>query len=196
MACGAFVALAFFATAPRSAAADPAIAADSSDAPDGGRDEPAPIPGACGAGSLCAPPVVDPWPHGAPAPAGYHLDSRPNEWLIGVGSGMVGVPFVAHCAFLAGVRALSNDDYKGPLLWLLLPVGGPFVLLHDAQNPALQAVLIADGTIQAAGVGLWLLGLVWRRPVLVRDERSALRFLPMPSLVGGSAPGLGYAGTF
>ena len=70
---------------------------------------------------------------------------------------------------------------------LLIPLAGPFTYLGQVESRPLGLLLVADGTLQVAGVAVAIAGLVWRKP----PSTEALRWTPF---VGHRTVGL--AGTF
>jgi hypothetical protein len=79
--------------------------------------------------------------------------------------------------------------------WLMVPIAGPFVLLGHATGSTAKALLIADGAFQAVGASLMTLGLLWRVPILVREEKAVLAVRPSLVLRGGDVE-LGMEGRF
>ncbi|HEY2518276.1 MAG TPA: hypothetical protein VGI39_45720 [Polyangiaceae bacterium] len=159
--------------------------------------DPPPIPGACGPGSLCAPPVVDPWPQDAPPPPGYHASSKPNPYLTDLGWSVFGLPYFTGFAVMALDQSLASDHKMDPALaWLMLPLAGPFVeLAYVKDSRVLTDVLIADGAMQALGLGLWVAGrIIWPDKIVVRDD--VLAVVPRPMLFAGGGGGIGVQGSF
>jgi hypothetical protein len=138
--------------------------------------------------------VVDPWPQEAPAPPGYHAGSKPNPFLTTLGLSVFGVPYAAGWVLIGVDRAFTQQDNVDSLFWLALPVAGPFVELAYAKGSTATAVLVADGTMQGVGLGLWTIGMIWRVKIMVRDD--ALAIVPAPILFGGGRWGVGVQGTF
>ena len=91
----------------------------------------------------------------------------------------------------AGAAVLSRDSDLVPLY---LPVAGPFVTWRtaDAKDMAALALLL-DGLGQAAGVGLFIAGLVAKKDVLVREDLAGLAVVP---IVGANQTGLAVGGSF
>ena len=156
--------------------------------------DPPPIPGACGPGSLCAPPVVDPWPQDAPAPPGYHASSKPNPYLTNLGLSVLAVPYITGIGLITLDRELATEGDGDPPYWLFLPIAGPFVELAYAKDTTARVLLVADGAMQALGLGLWVAGRIWHDEIVVRDEARAI--VPLPMVFAGGGGGIGVRGSF
>jgi hypothetical protein len=137
---------------------------------------------------------VDPWPQDAPPPPGYHADTKSNPFLTTLGLSVFGVPYATGWALIGIDRAFAKNDNLDPLFWLALPVAGPFIELAYTKDSTATAVLVADGTIQGVGLGLWATGMIWRVKIMVRDD--AFTMMPGPMLFGGGRWGGGVQGTF
>ena len=139
---------------------------------------------------------IEGWPADQPLPPGYRWDSRPHSTLVNIGTGLFALGYAPALA----IGAIGNEDLLHPGdplgLWLLAPLAGPFVLLGDARNDIASVLLLADGAFQAVGMGLTVVGLVWRRPVLVPTAKSAVRVAPTPLVLGKGGGGLALFGTF
>jgi hypothetical protein len=107
--------------------------------------------------------------------------------------GVFGVPYATGCVLIGLDRALTQQENADPLFWLALPVAGPFVELAYTKDSTATAVLVADGTMQAVGLGLWAAGLAWRVKIMVRDDAT---IVPSPMMFGGGRWGAGALGTF
>lgn len=139
---------------------------------------------------------IDDWPPGTPPPPGYRWDSRSHGTLVNIGTGLFAIGYAPALA----IGSTNNEDLLHPgaphSLWLIAPLAGPFVLLGDASSDVERVLLLTDGAFQAAGIAMWVVGLAWRVPILVHDEKAALRVRPAPLLLGRGGGGLALQGTF
>lgn len=143
-------------------------------------------------------PVLAPWDPDTPVPPGYVLRSEPQTGLIFAGSAMVSIGWVTSVA--VGLIAAQEESDRGidgdgveadDWAPLYFPVGGPFATIASVDaSGAGTGMLVFDGVLQLAGVGLIVFG------SLSQTHRAA----PLPSLGGAvtlvpsaSARGPGFA---
>jgi hypothetical protein len=155
------------------------------------------------------PPATPPRQAGAPAPAGYHLDTSVRRYFVIPGVIVFGV------AYALGLVAARTQPSESPSKWLLIPVAGPWIALADlgnydeqacdrrstgdgicpSKNGARQAYPIL-GVTQAIGTGLVLLGVLWPARQWVRDSPGSTGLIVAPTYSGRSLSGLSVAGRF
>ena len=175
-----------------------ALAADvPSTAPDAGPHASAPAgpDGRCGPTVRCEPPTIDDWPTSAPAPPGYHWGSRPRFGPIGTGSALFAIPYLVG-GFIVTLDYEASAAPDSNLNWLLLPVAGPLIELAYSSSSAASVLLVADGVMQALGMGLIVYGIAWPAPILVRNDFGLVHLLPMPMTLGKAGSGVSLVGTF
>ncbi len=131
-----------------------------------------------------------------PAPPGYHRESSDHRGLVYAGGGMLlGAWFAGGAA--VGIGRWFDSDLDSPrVLWMALPIAGPFVELQYADKDIVKTLLVADGLVQMAGLGLAVLGYALPSSVVVRDRATAVRLAPVPIALGRDSAGVGVAGTF
>ena len=140
-----------------------------------------------------------------PIPPGFHVEEQPPSSLILVGGVIFGV---SHgLVFFEGAKAvLAGSSYKGCPAngWLMLPVGGPFIVADKqggerspCRNPEgiASGMYTLDGLIQVIGAGLLVAGLGAPRQVVVKDAAKS-NWQVVPWHVGASSAGVNLIGTF
>lgn len=139
---------------------------------------------------------IEDWPAGQPLPAGYRWDSKAHSTLVNIGTGLFALGYAPALA----IGSIGNEDLLHPGdpvgLWLVAPIAGPFVLLGDARNDVASVLLLTDGLFQAVGVGLATIGLLWRKPILVRSDEPTVRVAPALRVLGKGGGAVGLVGTF
>jgi len=137
---------------------------------------------------------------GRPVPKGYRVERRRYRGLIISGAIVFGIPYTVSLAYA------PNEPH---LNWLVVPVIGPLLAsetirecdeesyaeesgcVYDAEAAA--TALRFDGIVQAIGAGLLLPGLLFKRPILVRDPTVSFRVAPVRL---GRGHGVGIVGRF
>lgn len=145
---------------------------------------------------------------GNPRPHGYALESYVPKGYIIAGSITFGVGY--GLGFLAALSNQRDKDFNAN--WLFLPVAGPFIGLatqHETcndyygpdrapsqcgRNSRTTMSLVALGTMQIVGAGLFTYGLTHRRQRLVRQDSQHISITPVQW--GRTGGGLAVAGTF
>ncbi|MGH7437143.1 MAG: hypothetical protein ACRENE_15825, partial [Polyangiaceae bacterium] len=121
---------------------------------------------------------------------------RAHNTLVNIGGGLFALGYLPALA----IGATNNEDLLHPgaprSLWLIAPLAGPFALLGDASSDVERVLLITDGAFQAAGIATWVVGLAWRVPILVHDEKATFGVRPIPLLLGRGGGGLALQGWF
>ena len=153
-------------------------------------------------------PGLLPYRAGLPIPAGYRVEHRSANGLIGGGLALFAVSYIAALAVGAG------DGFGDGTGWAVVPVIGPWAAIgarsYHCDNDPLQAtkcvngafdqvqtiaVLSADAVVQATGAVLFLAGLASGQDELVRsDLETGLRVTPRA--VGSTGFGFGFDGRF
>ena len=137
---------------------------------------------------------------GDQVPNGYVLDRQIRTgWVVG-GAVMLGVGWLAAAATASHIisnrdegRVDDLEDVPGEAV-LYIPVAGPFIALDTADpNGPAQALLIANGVLQSAGLLALIVGLADQKEVLVRENTAGVRVTPYASTNGA---GLGAVGRF
>lgn len=119
------------------------------------------------AGDQCVPAVGTQTPalYGGATGAGATV-LRPIWGLVIAGAISFGVAWLA--TPIVGA-AVGSDGYE--IGYLAIPVAGPWVCLGDCYDPDdYMAALVISGLLQAAGVTMFILGLVLRREVAMYAE--------------------------
>jgi hypothetical protein len=160
-------------------------------------------------------PALLPYRVGLPVPAGYRVEHRSANGLIGGGLALFAVSYIAALALGAG------DGFSDGTGWTVVPVIGPWAAIgarsYHCSNDTLQvtsavsaankcvngafnqvqtiAILSADAVIQATGAVLFFAGLASGEDELVRsDLETGLRVTPRA--VGSTGFGVGFDGRF
>jgi hypothetical protein len=152
-------------------------------------------------------PALLPYRAGLPVPAGYRVEHRSANGLIGGGLASLLIAYTT--AIVLGASA----DFGDGTGWLLVPVIGPWAAIgarsyHCENNPLLAnkcvsgafsevqtiAILSADAVVQATGAVLFIAGLASGRDELVRSDLATVRILPRA--VGATGFGIGVDGRF
>jgi hypothetical protein len=140
-------------------------------------------------------------PPGSPAPPGTRWSSKPHDALIETGGALFFLSYGP--SFAIGSAGSSNllDSDGAQTRWLFLPFAGPFVLAGELHDRIATALLVGDGAVQIAGVGLAVAGLLWRTPRLVpvgvAGRRAKLALAPFFGGAGsGATVGIGVRGGF
>jgi hypothetical protein len=155
---------------------------------------PVPVAPTPPATAASAPDEHYPWDPDTPVPSGYVLRSRPDTGLIFGGSAMVSIGWVTSIA--VGLLAAQSETERGidgdgveAKDWtpLYVPLGGPFVAVASVDSGGVgTALLVADGVLQLAGVGLILMGSLDQshRAVRVAPVSGSLTIAPTVSAAG------------
>ncbi len=110
---------------------------------------------------------------GGPVPPGMHVEQRTFTGLAAGGAGVFGGMYIV--TVLAGILA---SPYGSTGL-LYIPVAGPIVWTATqpgaASVPSSVAIMVVDSLVQAAGVAMFIGGLMIRRPWLVPGETTSSR---------------------
>jgi hypothetical protein len=151
--------------------------------------------------ALSGPRVITDWDEDAPIPHGYHEETRVRKGFIIGGA----ITFGTMCLITAIGAAAALDGCKsfgrtpcGEHGVLFIPVAGPFIdMAYVGDSTAAKVMLAIDGVAQAAGLGMFILGLAWQKNVLVRNDlgfdKPKTYFGPMAV---GSGNGIGFLKTF
>jgi len=149
-----------------------------------------------------------PYRAGLPVPAGYRVEHRSANGLIGGGLATLVI------AYTTAIVVGASDKFEDGTGWLVLPVIGPWAAIgarsyHCDNDPTHAnrcvsgafnevqtiAILSADAVVQATGAVLFIAGLASGRDELVRSDLPAtVRISPRP--IGVAGIGLGIDGRF
>jgi hypothetical protein len=129
---------------------------------------------------LGLPPLYE---RGDPVPSGYHLVGH-RHWEIFGGGFVVWQTAYAPMAFYGVLVDLSvsllsghHDTSFDPVF---IPVAGPLIVAERFHMPSGPWTLMAiDAAFQAAGVATMIVGLIYKKPILVRDEASIVSVVPV-----------------
>jgi hypothetical protein len=145
--------------------------------------------------ALSGPRFIKDWHDGDPMPWGYHREERARKGEIISGAILFGVPYL-YSTFIAalGDDISSSTGGSNPVGWLYLPVLGPFIEISKSDSAAVNEVLVLDGLAQGIGAALFFHGLLYPRPILVRNDLALLSVTPAP--VGKDGTGMMLMGTF
>jgi hypothetical protein len=149
------------------------------------------------------PPTIERWDADQPAPAGYHLETRPRMGLVIGGSVLLGTTYTPMA--VAGVFVAVSGEPAGALG--AIPVAGPFVVAGlinrgssggdgGGAGALITSLLIVDGLAQTAGAAMLIAGLASPRRVAVRDRGATVTVMPTPLSFGKNSAGFGIRGTF
>lgn len=143
-------------------------------------------PGYPGAGYPGYPPLRRelPYEDGMPIPEGARVveRDRPGLWLTGA--------IVFGSIYLLGGLAALDEDTNLDVLFV--PLLGPWLALSDIEDDELRPTLVLSGIGQAVGALLIVLGVVWKRKVLIIDTQIGGRRVSFaPETFGGQGIGLG-----
>lgn len=144
---------------------------------------------------LASLPATRPYRSNRGAPEGYILSDEPRRGLIVAGVAVVGAAYFTGL-IIAGVA----QDFPNHSGYLAIPVLGPWVTLaarNDdncgdrscASDDVTKRALTVDGLFQAIGTGLIVTGLVWTRPVWLRED-LAKHLDVVPGLNVAALPGM------
>lgn len=136
--------------------------------------------------------IISDWPEDEPAPAGYHWSKRARRGPIIAGSVLFGTFYVTS-VLVGGGGQTAGDRSLG---WLYLPALGPFIELSNSSTALGTVTLILDGAAQSAGLALLIWGITSPAPILVKNQISAPRVMPVPMMLGRNASGMGLVGMF
>jgi hypothetical protein len=138
-----------------------------------------------------APPRV---PQPETIPDGYHAESRVRQNLVVGGSLIFGLPYLGSVWFgmaLAKFQAERGGGGIDPALFFV-PVVGPFVALGACDE--VEPLLLLDGIAQATGAAMIVLGVAWKKTVVVPN--TSVQVVVAPMRFGRDGSGLALAGTF
>ncbi len=150
----------------------------------------------CPGNEVCEASVCKSATRGAPVPSPASPQPQQRQevqeesitalWVAGTITASVG-----YLMTIVLTAAYSQDSVRGQAMtYVLVPVLGPFILNGSAiQNPQYSTPLVVSGIVQAAGVGMIILGLALHRPVSspgysLGDGPSAPRVSVVPSVQG------------
>jgi hypothetical protein len=160
--------------------------------------------------AMSGPRVLRDWHEGEPIPPGYHPSTRVRTGLIAGGLTMFGAPYLI--SVLAA--AIGEDAKNSSTIYnsscncyqtqagtndaapLFIPVVGPFITMGNSNSASLDVLLVVDGLLQAAGVGLFIYGVAVPKTVLVRNDLGKVKINPPMPFVGKNSMGLGLSGSF
>jgi len=156
--------------------------------------------------ALSGPREITSWDEDAPIPHGYHEGSRVRKGLIIAGAVTFGTLYLFTAVGAAAMLDVQNgcNQFSGTAgtcgqssAFLFIPVAGPFIELGKADSATAKVFLTIDGIGQAAGLGMFILGLAWQKNVLVRNDlgfdKPKTYFGPMAV---GSGNGIGFFKTW
>jgi hypothetical protein len=139
-------------------------------------------------------PATRPYRSNRGAPEGYVLSDEPRRGLVVAGVSVVGAAYFSGLV-IAGVI----DDFPNQSGYLAIPVFGPWITLAArtdrcsgdgyCSDDATKKLLAVDGLFQAIGAGLFVTGLVWTRPVWLREDLAKHIDL-VPGLNVATLPGM------
>ncbi len=136
-------------------------------------------------------PYTLPYYEEEPAPPGYRLVKRTNTAMAIAGGSTLGGLWLV--SVLTGAALEDGSGNDGEFLPLMLPLVGPFVTLGTADpNVTGGTALVLDGIGQCVAGGLFISGLVTKRPLWVRDTLA----VTVAPLIGGAAHGVAFEGRF
>jgi hypothetical protein len=146
------------------------------------------------------------WEPGDPVPRGYRAVPRIRTGLVVAGAVTFGVTYLTTAligAAVSDVRTATGSFDRSSKL-LMIPLFGPFTLLGSTVSATGQLGLVLDGLVQAAGIGMFVTGLVWPKLTLVPagygenkvDAPPKLEITPMPMPMGVAGGGMGLVGKF
>lgn len=144
---------------------------------------------------LASLPATRPYRSNRGAPEGYILSDEPRRGLIVAGVAVVGAAYFTGL-IIAGVA----QDFPNHSGYLAIPVFGPWITLAARNNDncgdsscasddVTKRALTVDGLFQAIGTGLIVTGLVWTRPVWLRED-LAKHLDVVPGLNVAALPGM------
>lgn len=144
---------------------------------------------------LASLPATRPYRSNRGAPQGYVLSDEPRRGLIVAGVAVVGAAYFTGL-IIAGVA----QDFPNHSGYLAIPVFGPWITLAARNNDncgdsscasddVTKRALTVDGLFQAIGTGLIVTGLVWTRPVWLRED-LAKHLDVVPGLNVAALPGM------
>lgn len=136
------------------------------------------------------PPDELPFTEGNPAPRGYRLERRPDDRMLVLGFGTVGV------AYTLGLLVGAGDKFAYPEGWLILPIGGPWVALAERRDAGFLDLggigYALDGALQVAGSVAVIAAYTAPRTLWVREHALSIR----PLTIGQRSYGLALGGAF
>ncbi len=148
--------------------------------------------------AYAGPRVINDYQVGDPIPPGYHPSTKLRGWAIGAGLGMFGAAYLpsVFVAAIASDICDTSSSCRNPAWPLWIPVVGPFVAIgtYGASSATVNVFLVIDGLLQTAGAALTIYGFAAPKTVLVRNDMGSLQIAP--TMVAGTAPGIGFSGTF
>jgi len=144
------------------------------------------ISGLCNAGEC----VERPYEPGTPIPPGYDLETSHSD--AAASTRTAGMWFFAAGYAGAYVAALSLPSRLGAMY---VPVLGPWIAMGELDTGGAKAALAIDGTVQGAGVVLFLGGLVGAGHQLVRSDVPVATLQVLPT-VGRDQASIDLLGTF
>jgi len=141
--------------------------------------------------------AITDWNPAAPAPAGFHTETRVRSRELGVSLGVL-VPTYFVSALAAAVTADSNPGRANPAAALWVPGVGPFIQMATTTSSTGNLFLAIDGAAQTAAIVGVIYALASPRTVLAPGEATAktkLTVRPAP-LLGSNLRGAGLVGSF
>jgi hypothetical protein len=125
------------------------------------------------------------------APVAPVTVERPRYGLITAGAVTLGATHLVTAGYSAlsalGGAGHTSQSSKSYYAWMLLPGLGPWVALgypSGSNATGMRLVAVASGTLQAAGIGLIVLGIVWKRTEVVTVGKLRVEPLALPMGVG------------
>lgn len=111
---------------------------------------------------------------GQPIPHGYKLEERYNLGLLIAGPTLFGLAYiitVASAVDLSDPPPFEGGSIERPRPWdaLYIPIAGPLAFANYAPGST-GFIYATEGVAQAIGVGLFLLGILRPKDVLVRKD--------------------------
>ncbi len=141
---------------------------------------------------------------GDPMPPGYHLEYETRKGPLVTGIILGGLPYVI------GLGVAAGDSFSNGEGWLILPVIGPWAALKARESRCnnedeflfceafddvgSRLLLGLDGVLQGTGALLVLIGVLAKRPWLIKDDTAPVALAPVR--FGSSGYGLAAFGSF
>jgi len=128
-------------------------------------------------------------------PDGYHAEARVRQNLVVGGFLIFGVPYVGSVWFGIALDKLQSDwggESKIEPMLFFIPVLGPFVALGECDK--VEPLLLVDAVAQATGAAMIVLGVAWKKTVVVPN--TSVQVAVAPFRFGRDGTGLALAGIF
>jgi hypothetical protein len=122
---------------------------------------------------------------GDPVPIGYRVEVSQHDAAASVRT----FGYVLFALSYGGAYAAALS-LPGELAWMQAPVLGPWLALGNVDDEGLEALIIADGVLQAGGAALIIGGILARGHRLVRTSTPIVQLTPH-RLPGGYGVSLG-----